>query len=419
MVRNQFFVVLIALLSLACDAAVSDAQEETCVDAPVKQQLVQARTKLHSEWRETEETAKPEGKNGPKCPWHLSEGLGCAQGARAPLCADGTQSWSCNAEKRGPRIQCPCFLPLMCAEVACGGGEDYCCERDCSNLGGTRSCEGKQEEPPTQEPTTPPEQRPPTPPPTPPLEKIAVNPKEKLGLCQGDCDSDDGCTGKLQCFQRDGYTTPPGCAGLGEEEWDYCYDPEGLGLPKLKKVGVNPDTAKDPLDVCAGDCDKNEDCKEGLVCYQRHSFMTVPGCEGRGDKDWDYCVEGATDYAKELKDKGVDPGESLEECTGDCDNDDDCAGYLKCFQRSGFTPVTGCHGTGASDWDYCYDTKEPHLKNVGVDPDMSVARLDVCAGDCDNDSECKTGLKCFQRSGFTDVPGCVGKGNEDWDYCTE
>merc|ERR1711956_122268 len=87
---------------------------------------------------------------------------------------------------------------------------------------------------------------------------------------------------------------------------------------------------------------------------------------------------------------------------GDCDNDDDCAGYLKCFQRSGFTPVTGCHGTGASDWDYCYDTKEPHLKNVGEDPDMSVQRLDVCAGDCDNDTECKTGLKCFQRSGFTD-----------------
>lgn len=427
MTRNNFLLVLVPLFTVACDAAVTDAQEETCAGAKVKQQLVQARTKLHSEGRETEDIANPEekeiknnpneeGAKSPKCPWHASEGLGCARGDMA-VCADGERSWSCNLGGHGPRVQCPCTLPLMCAEAVCGGGADYCCERDCSKLGGLRPCEGEQEEAPTQEPTTPPEQRSPTPPPTPPLTWVAENPKEKLALCEGDCDNDKECTGNLKCFQRDGYTTPPGCDGLGKEAYDYCYDPEALGLPNLKDVGKNPGKT---LDVCGGDCDSDKDCKEGLVCYQRSGSDTVPGCAGAGKKDWDYCIEGQTSYARELADKGVDPADSLELCTGDCDKDDDCAGNLKCFQRNGFTPVPGCFGTGAPDWDYCYDSKEPELKNVGVNPkEGEDGLLDVCAGDCDKDEECKAGLKCFQRSGFASVPGCLGKGEKDWDYCIE
>jgi len=418
--------VFVALLTLACDAVVvTDAQEETCAG---EKQLMQARTKLHSEDRETENTiADPEetknkeeeeGAHSPKCPWHVSEGLGCARGDMA-VCADGTRSWRCNLDGHGARVQCPCNLPLMCAEAACGGGADYCCERDCSNLGGLRPCEGKQEEEPTEEPVTPKEERPPTPAPLPPLKWIGENPgnnKLPLALCEGDCDTDQECAGGLKCFQRDGYTTPPGCDGLGEEAFDYCYDPEGLGLPKLQKIGKNPGNSKLPLDVCSGDCDSDAECKEGLVCYQRTGKDTVPGCDGEGTKDWDYCIEDETDYARELADKGIDPTDSLERCTGDCDKDADCVGNLKCFERNGFTPVPHCLGTGKADWDYCYDSKEPELQDVAITP---TGPLEVCHGDCDKDADCEGGLKCFQRDGTKTVPGCLGKGKADWDYCIE
>jgi hypothetical protein len=33
--------------------------------------------------------------------------------------------------------------------------------------------------------------------------------------------------------------------------------------------------------------------------------------------------------------------------------------------------------------------------------------LKVCQGDCDNDNECEGNLKCFQRSGEESVPGCT------------
>ena len=44
--------------------------------------------------------------------------------------------------------------------------------------------------------------------------------------------------------------------------------------------------------------------------------------------------------------------------------------------------------------------------------------LGMCQGDCDADWECGDGMYCFQRSGFTEVPGCSGQGKQNWDYCT-
>ena len=51
----------------------------------------------------------------------------------------------------------------------------------------------------------------------------------------------------------------------------------------------------------------------------------------------------------------------LGRCEGDCDNDDECIGPLKCFQRDKrtgpYAPVDQCTGKGVGYWDYCYD---PH-----------------------------------------------------------
>ena len=35
-------------------------------------------------------------------------------------------------------------------------------------------------------------------------------------------------------------------------------------------------------------------------------------------------------------------------------------------------------------------------------------KCDLCEGDCDNDSQCKGNLKCFQRKPYDSVPGCSG-----------
>ena len=61
---------------------------------------------------------------------------------------------------------------------------------------------------------------------------------------------------------------------------------------------------------------------------------------------------------------------------------------------------------------------QPVLDYVGDNGDPSSAfPLGFCEGDCDRDSQCQPGLKCFQRTGTQAVPGCSGEGLSGKDYC--
>ena len=44
--------------------------------------------------------------------------------------------------------------------------------------------------------------------------------------------------------------------------------------------------------------DSNDDCGQGLVCFQRDKTESVPGCAGKGDDGWDYCVK--EQYASQI-----------------------------------------------------------------------------------------------------------------------
>ena len=151
------------------------------------------------------------------------------------------------------------------------------------------------------------------------------------------------------------------------------------------------------------------------------------------------------------------PSRKLNVCEGDCDHDSDCIGALKCFQRSGYTVVPGCASGGRSSADYCFTstpTKNPTplpptgypttsfptqyptrfptdypttLPPTGYPTQMHGnlvwhewtpgIKLNVCEGDCDGDSDCIGTLTCFQRSGYTVVPGCGSGGKYSADYC--
>jgi hypothetical protein len=78
---------------------------------------------------------------------------------------------------------------------------------------------------------------------------------------------------------------------------------------------------------------------------------------------------------------------------GDDDNDDGDSGG----------PPAGSDAVNFLGKDYCRDYK-----------------CKKCQGDCDSDSECEGGLKCFQRDGREEVPGCSGSTDHDLsgrDFC--
>ena len=161
------------------------------------------------------------------------------------------------------------------------------------------------------------------------------------------------------------------------------------------------------LGKCQGDCDTDSDCASGLKCWQRSGYTDIPGCTGGGSNDWDYCTD--SKYFKGLSSVNVNGKGTggLGMCQGDCDRDSDCASGLRCFQRNGHTAVPGCTGSGSNGWDYCVDKKFLSSPNVNG---KGTGGLGLCEGDCDRDSDCASGLKCFQRNGYTAIPGCRGRG---------
>ena len=44
-------------------------------------------------------------------------------------------------------------------------------------------------------------------------------------------------------------------------------------------------------------------------------------------------------------------------------------------------------------------------------------KLKECEADCDSNRDCASGLKCFQRRGNENVPGCEGRPVRGADYC--
>jgi len=162
--------ILVTFLHAACDAATTNAQEETCAGSHVTQQLLQGRNILHAENHEEETVAadfvlSDDGQQDfeksvqsilgrtASCPWQL----GCHKGKRWDCtCEDGTNATRCRDGGHGERVLCGCSRPYMCAESCLGN--DYCCspsEVGCSDYGGLRQC-------PTPEPTPLPTTAPPT-----------------------------------------------------------------------------------------------------------------------------------------------------------------------------------------------------------------------------------------------------------------
>lgn len=313
-----------------------------------------------------------------------------------------------------------------------------------------------------------------------------------LGMCQGDCDSDEDCLDDFVCFQREMFEPVPGCAGEGDASIDYCtkdwsgnvavtmapvpaptgpQQPVGgsasLGdqgnLPMLTTVG---DDSGLPLGLCEGDCDTDDDCLDNLVCFQRDMLEPVPGCSGQGRISYDYCIMGPpapeVPQAITMAPSTIIPGPVVEVnplrppldfvgdveffvlgtplgfCQGDCDTDDDCLDDLVCYQRDAFEPVPGCSGRGEEGMDYCtvgfsdelvvslapvstetlppeLQSNLPPLETIG---DNLPLPLGMCQGDCDNDDDCLDELVCFQRDLLDPVPGCAGEGQISYDYCT-
>lgn len=59
------------------------------------------------------------------------------------------------------------------------------------------------------------------------------------------------------------------------------------------------------------------------------------------------------------------------------------------------------------------------VNNIAGNPGSEFMPLQRCEGDCDDDSDCDSGLFCLQHNNMEALPGCSGSRNSAWDYCVD
>ena len=80
----------------------------------------------------------------------------------------------------------------------------------------------------------------------------------------------------------------PGCAGEGKPGDDYC-----TVRPSDTYLSITGEDKN--LGRCEGNCGDDDDCGtdnhgNDLGCFKRRGFDPVPGCDGLGAKDKNYCI---------------------------------------------------------------------------------------------------------------------------------
>jgi len=86
-------------------------------------------------------------------------------------------------------------------------------------------------------------------------------------------------------------TPVPGCSGVNDGK-KYCIDPDFEGDTLIAALDDSSGTSANTygaLGLCQGNCDHNDNCKEGLVCFRRNK-ESVPGCTGSPVDNYHYCI---------------------------------------------------------------------------------------------------------------------------------
>jgi len=81
-----------------------------------------------------------------------------------------------------------------------------------------------------------------------------------------------------------------GCPNQYPSDTSVCHSCS-VQLPPLVNNGWSPSGS---LGICEGDCDRDQDCDGGLICFHRDGHTHVPGCANGGSGDvayFDYCVQ--------------------------------------------------------------------------------------------------------------------------------
>ena len=82
------------------------------------------------------------------------------------------------------------------------------------------------------------------------------------------------------------------------------------------------------LFLCQGICQKDEDCKDDLVCFHRDKWNQMPKeCAGITTLDSNFCIRHGSIFPENMKHSRY--------CTDTCSSDEPCPSHFKCMNYYG------------------------------------------------------------------------------------
>eukprot|EP00916_Digyalum_oweni_P022770 GHVL01037701.1.p1 GENE.GHVL01037701.1~~GHVL01037701.1.p1 ORF type:complete len:643 (+),score=146.95 GHVL01037701.1:29-1957(+) len=233
---------------------------------------------------------------------------------------------------------------------------------------------------------------------------------------EGDCNDDSDCIGKLICKQQSGIDicaiyTPiiqDNIQDNIQNSIENCHDPYPNGHSQYCSIECK-------CDKYEGDCDTDDQCKDGLMCLQLTGI--------------DVCFPPGQSYTPPIEDNNkiyipppsgglvgisnchIYPIMHADYCNyqcpcdigeGDCDTDEECIKYYICPQKDGtdvcIDPQDPTRGLEPKASDECTAHRNSNPANS---PDHCTERC-PCGegeGDCDNDKQCQEGHYCVEDAG--------------------
>jgi len=249
--------------------------------------------------------------------------------------------------------------------------------------------------------------------------------------CQGDCDSNADCDTGLKCHQRRYGGDIPGCTdSLVDPTDDFCVEDSCANFKcstgwKEKTKTPSFSTVKGATnEKCCDKLCSSYTCPTGWVAdvqKKKNPFKSATANTDCCKKTCatQVCKSGFTKNAANTNKAIVGTDANAFCCKEKCSNQKCKSGNVEIWRRRDET-----FDAGKFEKTCCRDPKK--LWDVGGG-DMGcsfgtpfVGNCQECEGDCDVDTDCATGLKCFQRKWDEKVPGCNSGGTGDVktnDYC--
>lgn len=208
------------------------------------------------------------------------------------------------------------------------------------------------------------------------LQIAIVHARERLSICEGNCNGDDDCSTGLRCYHKQPNHLPISpCSGqIHRIQNSYCIPRESSDFGNVQSV-LQIEENNITFSECELGCIDDSNCENDLKCISIKDSQSLVGTKCDQHSSHQHNLNICINEGKL----------ALGLCEGKCMTDGDCKDDLVCFRRNKiFAGITECSGATQLQSNFC-------IRNSN----MKTSKY--CTITCFTDGSCPKGYKCMNQ----------------------